>query len=263
MATVSPAVSAAPLPVSSGPRDYGARTAVGDRLLPTAPPQERYEIAWRDADGRLQIANPTAPALPLFHAAFAGLGHGAMVQTPDGPVPVEDLWPGDLVETCEDGPQPIVWRGSLGLRAGSEQHSAFDAPPALWRVLAETFGPARPAQDLVLGAGARLVQQHAGAATPLQPRQRLVTIAQLGDSGAVVPITPRGTVQMYSIALARHASLTVAGLRLASYHPCVTLRTSLPQEILAQFLGLFPHIDLPGDFGPLCYPMRDHAGDED
>ncbi|WP_170329503.1 Hint domain-containing protein [Ruegeria arenilitoris] len=37
---------------------------------------------------------------------------GTLIQTPIGDRPIEDLRPGDLVNTADHGPQPILWAGS-------------------------------------------------------------------------------------------------------------------------------------------------------
>lgn len=42
-------------------------------------------------------------------ACFA---RGTMIDTLDGPKPIEDLAPGDLLETVDAGPQPVQWVGS-------------------------------------------------------------------------------------------------------------------------------------------------------
>lgn len=54
----------------------------------------------------------------LHHACVCFL-QGTLIETPTGSVPIETLRPGDLVETLDDGPQPVRWVG----------HSLFDPRP--------------------------------------------------------------------------------------------------------------------------------------
>ncbi len=45
---------------------------------------------------------------------------GTMIQTPLGPRPVEQLQAGDLVDTLDDGPQPLIWVGGGSVIAQEE-----------------------------------------------------------------------------------------------------------------------------------------------
>ena len=46
--------------------------------------------------------------------------NGTLIDTPTGPVPVKHLGEGDLVQTKENGPQPIVWRGGAAHFGGAD-----------------------------------------------------------------------------------------------------------------------------------------------
>lgn len=86
----------------------------GDRLLAPVGPQKAPDLdallpASMDASIAIDhagIANHYLPPVPL-----PGLATGAMVDTPDGPRPVEALRPGMLVNTGQRGVQPIRWIG--------------------------------------------------------------------------------------------------------------------------------------------------------
>ncbi len=62
------------------------------------PLTRRYEVTWIDDDGQLDSFVRIAPALPVFEQAFCAFAHGALVSTTEGPVPVEDVEPGMVVE---------------------------------------------------------------------------------------------------------------------------------------------------------------------
>ena len=78
-------------------------------------------------------------------------------------------------------------------------------------------------------------------------------VAALQDGATLIPVTPPSAVQLYHLALPVHSTLQVGGLEMESYHPGISLRSTLAQRQLALFLSLFPHIEQPGDFGPLTY----------
>ena len=104
----------------------------GDRLLAPVGPQETPALstllpAPMDATVAIDhagIANHFVPPVPL-----PGLATGAVVDTPDGPRPVETLCPGMLVNTDLHGVQPIRWIGrSDPLARGSTAPIEMRAP---------------------------------------------------------------------------------------------------------------------------------------
>jgi hypothetical protein len=66
--------------------------------------------------------------------ALRGLAKGAKVQTPVGPWQVQDLRVGDLIDTLDEGPLPILWMGQTEL---------FVAAPAV-RIAMGTIANATP-----------------------------------------------------------------------------------------------------------------------
>lgn len=97
-------------------------------------------------------------------------GPGALIRTPDGDVPVEDLRVGDLVWTLDHGPQPIRWlrKGAYPLE-GAEEHDR----PVL--IAAGALGVGRPSRDLIVSPQHRVL---VGARNQLE---------RLSDGEAFVP----------------------------------------------------------------------------
>lgn len=91
--------------------------------------------------------NPgTIPAPPPCYAP------GTLIDTPDGPRPVETLQVGDLVTTLDHGPQPVRW-----IRSGDQPLEAAetDAKPVL--IAAGALGGKLPAQDLIVSPQHRIL----------------------------------------------------------------------------------------------------------
>lgn len=214
-------------------------------------PRRHAEIAWLRRSGDVDHATLIIPAAQLFEDCFAAFAHGTPIQTPNGPVPVEDILPGDAVLTVEHGALPVLWRGALTCRPGLQ-----DRCHGLTRVLADGFGISRPVRDLLLGPAARVLHRARHRPSGGSRSDALIPVATLGDGIAVFPVTPPSGVHLYHLALPHHATMRVGGLAMECYHPGGSLRGSLSPRILAQFLALFPHIDQPGDFGPLAYPHQ-------
>ena len=81
---------------------------------------------------------------------------GTLIQTDQGPLPVQDLVAGDLVETKDNGFEPILWVGSCQLSL--DQNSDSMARPV--RIPARALGAACPAQDTFVSANHRLLFTH-------------------------------------------------------------------------------------------------------
>ena len=139
--------------------------------------------------------------------------------------------------------------------------SAPVASPAqlrLTRIMADSFGLARPMPDLVLGHAARLalspaeLREYALQTTVLTPAKAFI------DGISVIEITPPSPVALFHIGLARHAILNAAGLEADSFHPGPSLLRDMGHNTRALFLSLFPHISQEEGFGPLCQPRAGH-----
>ena len=81
------------------------------------PLTRRYEVAYLSNEGEVITANRVAPAMEIFEEAFSAFSRGTLIATPDGPVAIEDLVPGQLI-TTEDGPRMLRWRGALTVIPG-------------------------------------------------------------------------------------------------------------------------------------------------
>lgn len=210
------------------------------------PSRRIYEMSWLRRDGAVENARQSAPAKPAFEAAFSAFARGTMIATSTGVVAVEDLRPGMQIVTHERGPSPLLWVGSMSLMP----EEGDDTPP-LTRVMADAFGMGRPMPDFLAGPGARLMQNTAGFT-----EQTLRPMHDFQDGMNVIAVRPPSPVQLYHIALHRHATITVAGLTAETFHPGPGFENIMSHEICAQFMALFPHMRRPTEFGGLAHPRQ-------
>ncbi|NVK45525.1 MAG: Hint domain-containing protein [Rhodobacteraceae bacterium] len=221
---------------------------------PTARPAytlRRYEILWRAPNGDIRDDTLSAPALPLFEAAFNAFARGALIPTPQGPVAIEDLLPGDLIETVDNGVQRVDWIGAMMLDPKGTR-SPEAKPERLYRVMADAFGLGRPAPDLMLGAGARSLLRADALKATYGTSQAMAPVPSLVDGMSVIEVTPISSVRSYHIGLARHSLLRVNGVELESYHPGTAAAGQLQGDLRGRFMALFPHLDGLGDFGAMA-----------
>jgi hypothetical protein len=216
---------------------------------PDQPPLRTYEVAALRADNSRSIATFKAPAIALFDNAFSAFARGVVLGSPDGGIAVEDLQPGDWLNTASGEPAQVIWIGSTSFVPADTGRRT-----PLIRIMADSFGPTRPTSFVTLGPGARLLQTPpnlrgmTGGAPVLTPANAFV------DNVNVIEVVPPTPVRLFHICLARHDAVDVGGLRIETYHPGMAATRQVSHAQRDLFMSMFPHISHITDFGPLAYP---------
>lgn len=219
----------------------------------------RYEMMWAASNGDIMDQCLSAPALPVFEDAFSAFARGALIPAEHGPVAIEDLLPGDRVETVNGDLLPIKWIGSMQLDTQGTR-SPNETPECLYRLMADSFGYGRPAPDLLLGRGARYLHRAHALKSYLGTAEALAPVSSLVDGQSVIEVTPMSSVKTYHICLPQHRLIRVNGVDLETYHPGTAASGQLLGTMRAKFMTLFPHLHELGDFGAMVHP-RLSAGD--
>lgn len=220
------------------------------RVLPLT---RRYEVAYLDSVGDIQEFNRVAPATPVFEDAFAALGHGVLISTATGPVAVEDLYPGTMIETVTHGHQPLLWVGAMTIYPGTAEKSGGE-PACLTRLSTDSFGLGRPAPDLMLGPRARVLYRHSRCREILGTDRAFAPARAFADGVNVIEVTPVSPVKVYHLALHGQQTLLANGIEVESYHPGMQPDAMMDDETRELFKALFPHIRSLSDFGPMEVP---------
>ncbi|WP_322864934.1 Hint domain-containing protein [Aquicoccus sp. G2-2] len=237
-------------------------TAAANRIAQHSPlhsPQPRprslmrkYMVSSLGADGAPRNSEHIAPASLPFESAFAAFARGTMIATLQGPRSIEDIAPGTMLITRDGPPQPVAWVGSMTLVPSAPVENPFQL--RLARIMADSFGLSRPAPDLLLGHGARLLQSPAALREIALQNDLLTPARAFIDGSGVIEITPPAPVLLYHLCLPQHAVIRAAGLEVETYHPGTSLLRDMAQNTRTLFLSLFPHITAADDFGSLAYP---------
>ena len=217
---------------------------------PKSRVMRRFEAEWLQG-GLVETTVVTAPALPAFEAAFNAFTHGALIQTSEGPVAVEDLYPGIMLETADGRHVPLLWKGSITLVPGAP---TLGDEPKLYRVMPDAFGLGRPTQDQTFGPGARRIVRDPKLRMSMGAAAALVPLSAIADGHSVVEVTPLSPTRVYHLACEEHETILAAGLEVETFHPGPETPISLPEEMLAMFMGFFPHVSHVRDFGRLRTP---------
>lgn len=222
-------------------------------------PTRRFAVQWLDSRGRIDDMIRLAPATALFDDAFSAFGRGALVPTVDGPVAVEDLLPGVLVDTTT-GLAPLLWIGSMAVVPGSAAQDA--APIRMYRIPADAFGLGRPMPDLLLGPGARLLNRAPSVRASHGTDAILERVGSRADGQSVIEIQPLSTVQVFHLGFDRHRTFMANGVEVDSMHPGRINHNRVDATQLAMYLAMFPHVRQINEFGRLAFP-RIAAGREE
>ncbi|MEO9514192.1 MAG: Hint domain-containing protein [Paracoccaceae bacterium] len=211
-----------------------------------------YEIAALRGDGSVATSLKKAVAFPLLDSAFSAFAQGALMKTPDGTVAIEDLQPGDFLNTSVGEPAQIVWIGSTVFTPNTRTK--------LVRVMADSLGPARPASFVTVGPSARLLQTTPSMRCISSGAPLLTPAADFVDNVNVIEVTPPTPIRLFHVCLTRHAAVNVGGIEMETFHPGLAGARHISHADRDYFLSMFPHISHIVDFGPLAHPHAPESG---
>ncbi|CUH76253.1 hypothetical protein TRM7557_00791 [Tritonibacter multivorans] len=211
----------------------------------------RYEVCTLLPNGSVTETRHIAPALPLFEQAFTAFSRGSLVETDFGPVAIEDLLPGDQIQTADGHFEEVVWKGMTTLIPA--RSSATGASMKLTSFMADSFGMQKPSSCVVAGPAARLLATPPHLRHSAQSGEILTPVQDFQDGINIFETAPPAPVDMFHICLRNHAVIKVGGLLFESYHPGTDALRLVSYPIKTLFLNMFPHVESIADFGPLAF----------
>jgi Hint domain len=141
---------------------------------------------------------------------------GTLVETPQGPRPIESLEAGDLVQTAEGHALPVLWRGDRTV----SRFEAMRCPTSRAIVIPPgAFGPGCPARPLRLSPSHRIAR-HGGHTELLfgVPKVLLPAGHLVGHAG-IHRDTAATETRFHHILLAEHAMVMAEGVESESLQP--------------------------------------------
>lgn len=180
------------------------------------------------------------------------------IATPEGAKLIQHLRPGDLVQTRDDGPQPILWTGQRRM-TGARLYAMPHLRPIRFR--AGAFGIDRPDGDLLVSPQHRMLIRGPHARALFNSDEVLVAAEDLlNDRSVVVDHTIR-EVSYIHLLLERHSILFANGMESESFHPANTAFDSIEPSQRAGLLAVLPGIDShPESYGD--YARRNLSASE-
>lgn len=162
--------------------------------------------------------------LPCFVA-------GTLIDTPTGPVPVQDLRPGDLVLTLDNGAQPLRWIGAREIEAKDNF--------APIRICAGSYGAEA---DVLLLPQHRVLIRDVWAELLFGESEVLVKAKDLVNGKTVRREESGEAITYVHLLFDQHNIVTSSGLLSESYLPGPMMRHTFPEEACAEIITLFPEL---------------------
>ncbi len=181
-----------------------------------------YEVS--STSGDTDVGFVTVSSIPCFVA-------GTLIRTQDGEKAVDDLSPGDMVMTKDEGAQPLRWIGQRRVAAKGDY--------APIRIAANTFGPHR---ELLLSPLHRVLIRDSLAELLFGETEVLVAARDLVNDRSVRRVEG-GMVDYVHILFDRHQVVFSEGLETEDFLPGPQTAKSFEAEIVQEICALFPEID--------------------
>jgi hypothetical protein len=156
---------------------------------------------------------------------FLCFAHGTRIAVPGGTRPVEALRLGDLVETLDRGPQPVVWTGQV-------VHPA-QGRPAPVVIRAGALGPGVPARDLWLSPQHRVMLSGKVVARMFGCDEVLAPVCTRTAIPGIERVERAEPMRYVHLLLDRHAILSAEGAPAESLLPGAMAMPALPPGLAA------------------------------
>jgi len=168
---------------------------------------------------------------------------GSLIRTPDADIPVETLKVGDLVVTCDNGPQRIRWIGQTEKQADSRN------APIQFGIGA--FGNAKPAR---VSPDHRILLDGWRCKKITGTEQVFARAKDLVNERDVNQILG-GAVTYFHLAFDQHQVITSDGIQSESFHPDTVQPDRITNGGFDTMSRLFPGIAAsPASYGPHARP---------
>uniref|UniRef100_UPI003F6958A2 Hint domain-containing protein n=1 Tax=Marivivens donghaensis TaxID=1699413 RepID=UPI003F6958A2 len=234
-----------------------------------ANPGQTYAtpLGWLRADqadgtlgeaGNLVIARDNAAVAPNeLNAENTGVvcfAQGTLIKTARGEVPVEDLRQNDLVQTMDNGFQPVRWIGKRTVR-----QQELDLHPNLMpiRINREVLGSGGSDKDLVVSPQHRLLLVSKVAERMFGSKEVLISAKKLLDVKGVAEIADVTGVTYFHILFENHEIVFANSVPAESLYLGSEAFRSLTDEGRAEITKLFPETAQDGFSTGRCRPFAE------
>ncbi|MEQ6250082.1 Hint domain-containing protein [Sulfitobacter sp. HNIBRBA3233] len=165
---------------------------------------------------------------------------GTMIRTEYGLERIEDLREGDMVQTKDNGLQPLRWIGQRRM-TGARLFAMPRLRPV--RIAGDALGLDRPDQDLLVSPEHRVLVKGPAAQELFNTSEVLVAAKDLINGRTITVDTTLREVTYIHILLDQHQVLWANGVETESFHPASAALTTLDKEDRNRLLAAYPELE--------------------
>jgi hypothetical protein len=183
---------------------------------------------------------------------------GALITTPIGVRPVEELAVGDLVITKYHGLQPIRWIGQKRI-SGARMFAMPELQPI--RIRKHALGHNNPSEDLIVSQQHRMVVRHALARLYLDNDLCLIPAKSLLSLPGVSHVGVAPTTYIH-LMFDQHEVIYANDSETESFHPGSLILSGMEQSVQDEIYEIFPELrdhDVVAAYGATALPALSGA----
>lgn len=204
------------------------------------------------------IAEPALPARIAENAeGVVCFTPGTLLETPDGPCPVETLVAGDRVVTKDGGAQSILWAGHRNV-SGARLYAMPDLRPV--RIREGALGEGRPAGDLIVSPDHRMLVRGVAARALWGEPEVLVAARDLIDGRGIARDLGAKSVTYHHLMLEAHHIVIANGVETETFHPGAAALDAIEEDQRERLFDVMPDLAHdPGLYGPMSRRVLSRA----
>lgn len=183
---------------------------------------------------------------------------GTRIRTQDGTRLIENLCEGDMVQTKDNGLQPLRWIGKRRM-SGARLFAMPKLRPV--RIAGGALGLEQPDGDLLVSPEHRMLIKGAAAHSLFNTSEVLVTAKDLINGKTITVDMQVREVTYIHVLLEQHQVLWANGLETESFHPASAAFATLDQTDRQRLLSECPELEYdPHTYG--CFARRTLSASE-
>ena len=165
---------------------------------------------------------------------------GTRIQTKDGTRLIQELREGDMVQTKDNGLQPLQWIGQRRM-TGARLFAMPKLRPI--RITGGALGIERPDADLLVSPEHRMLIKGAAAQSLFNTAEVLVMAKDLINGSTITVDVRAREVTYIHVLLEQHQVLWANGLETESFHPASAALDTLDQRDRQRLLAEYPELE--------------------